>query len=374
MPQFADDEFVLADGADARLLPKVLLHDHLDGGLRPSTIIELAEEVGLDLPETTPDRLAQWFAESADSGSLPVYLQTFEVTVGVMQTAQALHRVAREAVVDLAADGVVYAEIRWAPEQHLRRGLSLDDAVTAVTEGFAQGTEEAAASGREIRVQQLLCAMRQADRAEEIAELAIRHRALVAGGVCGFDLAGPEAGFPPSDHSDAFDIAAEAWLPVTCHAGEDGELDSIESALLDARALRLGHGVNIVDDLEIGGEDASGTFVTLGPVAQWVRDRGVALEICPSSNLQTGDAEYLGDHPFDLLYQLGFAVTVSTDNRLMSATLPSLELVRLADEFAYDLDDLEVFQLNAIDAAFLPLEEQKELAGLVADGFEEARR
>ena len=359
--------------ASTRALPKVLLHDHLDGGLRPTTIIELAAELELDLPEETPERLAEWFRESADSGSLPVYLQTFEVTLAVMQTAQSLRRVAREAVADLAADGVVYAELRWAPEQHLRRGLTLDDAVVAVTEGLAQGVEDVAARGGDIRVQQLLCAMRQHDRADEIAELAVRHRALVAGGVCGFDLAGPEAGFPPADHADAFDRCAEHWLPVTCHAGEDGALDSIESALLDAHALRLGHGVLLEGDFDVEGEDERGTFLSLGPLAQWVLDRDIALEICPSSNLQTGEWLSLADHPFDRFYRLGFNVTVSTDNRLMSATSVSLELARLAEQFGYALDDLEQFQVNAADAAFLPADERDELVARILDGFDALR-
>ncbi|NLT25161.1 MAG: adenosine deaminase [Microbacteriaceae bacterium] len=367
------DATTSGDGVDLRALPKALLHDHLDGGLRPVTIVELAADADLDLPETDPERLAAWFAESADSGSLPAYLQTFEVTVGVMQTAQALRRVAREAVLDLADDGVIYAELRWAPEQHQRRGLSLDDAVAAVAEGLAQGTADVAARGGGIRVQQLLCAMRQNDRADEIAELAVRHRAIAAGGVCGFDLAGPEAGFPPSAHADAFDRCAEEWLPVTCHAGEDGELESIESALLDARALRLGHGVLLEDDLDVEDADDDGAFVSLGPLAQWVRDRGIALEICPSSNLQTGDWATIGEHPFDRLYQLGFNVTVNTDNRLMSATSVSRELARLVDEFDYSLDDLEAFQINAADAAFLPADEREELVDRILDGFEDAR-
>ena len=367
------DATMLDEGIDARDLPKVLLHDHLDGGLRPATIIELAAEAGLELPESNPERLAAWFAAAADSGSLPAYLQTFELTVAVMQTAQALRRVAREAVLDLADDGVIYAEIRWAPEQHQRRGLPLDDAVRAVAEGLAQGTADVAARGGEIRVQQLLCAMRQADRADEIAELAVRHRAEVAGGVCGFDLAGPEAGFPPSDHADAFDRCAEAWLPVTCHAGEDGDLDSIESALLDARALRLGHGVLLADDFDVEGEDEEGTLLSLGLLAQWVRDRGIALEVCPSSNLQTGEWGSLAEHPFDRFHRLGFNVTVSTDNRLMSATSTSLELARLADEFGYGLDELEQFQLNAAEAAFLPIEDRDELVDRILDGFDAAR-
>ncbi|KAB1644773.1 adenosine deaminase [Gulosibacter chungangensis] len=370
-----EEDFILPDGVDARRLPKVLLHDHLDGGLRPNTIVELAEEIDFELPESDPELLAKWFRDSADSGSLPSYLATFSVTVGVMQTAQALRRIAREAVVDLAADGVIYAELRWAPEQHLGRGLTLGEAVDAVAEGIAQGIADVEATGGWIRAQQILCAMRQAHRSDEIAELVVERydSHLVPGGVCGFDLAGPEAGFPAADHAAAFDYCAEEFVPVTVHAGEADGLDSIESAVLDARALRLGHGIRIADDIELHDEDADGTFAQLGDLAEWVKNRRIALEIAPTSNLQTGGVPSLAAHPFNLLYELGFAVTVNTDNRLMSSTTASLELARLANEFDYDLDDLEEFQFAACEAAFLPVEDRDRLADRVADGFDEAR-
>lgn len=370
----ADADFQLTDGTDARSLPKVLLHDHLDGGLRPATILELADEIGLVLPASDADALADWFVDSADSGSLTKYLETFAITVAVMQSAEHLHRVAREAVLDLAEDGVAYAELRWAPELHLEGGLSLDEAVAAVAAGLAEGVEIAGYGGREIRVQQLLCGMRQSARSAEIAELAVRHRAEGAGGVCGYDLAGPEHGFPPSGHRPAFDACARAFLPATCHAGEEGALDSIVSALVDARALRLGHGLRLIDDVRLDEEDEEGALAAdLGPVAEWVRDRRIALEMCPSSNLQTGGVIDLAAHPIDVFHQLGFAVTVNTDNRLMSATSASRELLRLAETFDYDLDDFEVFQLNAVAAAFLPLDDRDELTDVIVAGFDKAR-
>ncbi len=370
-----EEDFFLPDGVDARTLPKVLLHDHLDGGLRPSTVVELAAEVDFELPETDPELLANWFRDSADSGSLPSYLSTFSVTVGVMQTVQALRRVAREAVVDLAADGVIYAELRWAPEQHLGRGLTLDEAVDAVEEGIAQGIDDVESRGGWIRVQQILCAMRQGHRSDEIAELAVTRydSHLVPGGVCGFDLAGPEAGYPASSHIEALDYCAEEFVPVTIHAGEADGLDSIESALLDGHALRLGHGIRIADDIELHDEDDEGTYALLGELAEWVKNRRVVLEIAPTSNLQTGGAPSLAAHPFNLLYELGFAVTVNTDNRLMSSTTASLELARLANEFDYELDDLEQFQLAACEAAFLPVEDRDRLADRIADGVDEVR-
>ncbi|WP_350347354.1 adenosine deaminase [Agromyces sp. G08B096] len=361
------------DGADIRALPKVSLHDHLDGGLRPQTLIELGDELGLDLPTSDADELADWFTAQADSGSLVEYLKTFDLTTAVMQTREGLTRVAREFVQDLAADGVVYGEIRWAPEQHLTRGLSLDEAVEAVQAGLEQGADDVRHQGRSIRTGQLITAMRHADRGLEIAELAVRHRDR---GVVGFDIAGAEAGFPPSRHRTAFDYLASRFFPVTVHAGEADGIESIRGALIDGRALRLGHGVRLAEDLVIERQDDENTYVSLGQVAQWVRDREIALETSPSSNLQTGAiaawGDELVDHPFDLLYQLGFRVTVNTDNRLQSGTSLTRELWLLADAFGYDLDDLEVFQLNAAAAAFLPLDDREELAEQIEDGFDEA--
>jgi adenosine deaminase len=357
---------------DITTLPKVSLHDHLDGGLRPQTIIDLAPSHGLDLPATTAAELAEWFAEKADSGSLVEYLKTFDITTGVMQTAEALTRIAREFVEDLAADGVVYGEVRWAPEQHLRMGLSLDDAVEAVQTGLDQGVEAVEKSGRAIRVGQLVSAMRQADNGYEIAQLALRHRDR---GAVGFDIAGPEAGFPPSRLADAFDLLYDNFFPVTVHAGEADGLESITSALRDGRALRLGHGVRLAEDLEVT-TDGNDTTVVMGRLSQWVKDRQIALETSPSSNIQTGAIAAWGttmaDHPFDLLYRLGFSVTVNTDNRLMSNTSLSKELWLLATTFGYDLDDLLAFQLNAAHAAFLPLEDREDLLNALIAGFEAA--
>jgi adenosine deaminase len=368
-----EDVLLPGGGASITTLPKVSLHDHLDGGLRPQTIIELADAIGLDLPETDAAQLGAWFADKSDSGSLVEYLKTFDVTTAVMQTVEGLERVAREFVHDLVADGVIYGEIRWAPEQHLTRGLTLDQVVEAVQEGLDAGVQDAAHHGHAIRVGQLVTAMRHADRSLEIAELAVRHR---NSGVVGFDFAGAEAGFPPSKARSAFDYLAQHHFPTTIHAGEADGLDSIRSALLDGRALRLGHGVRIAEDISIDSTDEESTYVTLGLTSQWVKDRQVALELSPSSNLQTGAIAAWGDdlidHPFDLLYQLGFRVTVNTDNRLMSNTTLSKELALLGETFGYDLADFEVFQLNAAAAAFLPVEERQDLADAISSGFEEA--
>ena len=359
------------EGVPIRSLPKVSLHDHLDGGVRASTVFELAGAAGIALPADTSRALGEWFAEQSASGSLVDYLKSFDLTIAVMQTAENLSRIAREFVEDLANDGVIYAEVRWAPEQHATGDLTLEDAVQAVQEGIEEGEDIAAENGHSIRVGQILSAMRQGSRSLEIAQLAVDFR---EEGVVGFDLAGPEDGFPPSDHADALDLLAREFLPVTLHAGEAAGLDSIRSALLDGRALRLGHGVRIAEDLEEVQAEGDEVRVRFGDIARWVRDREVALELAPSSNLDTGAIARWGtsleDHPFDLLYQLGFAVTVNTDNRLMSRTTLTRELARLVDAFEYGLDDLETFQLNAAAAAFLPIEQREELIDLISEGFE----
>ncbi|KIC59601.1 adenosine deaminase [Microbacterium hominis] len=365
---YADPKF---EGVSIRSLPKVSLHDHLDGALRPQTIIELADEIGLDVPSTDAEELADWFEDQSDSGSLVEYLKTFDLTTAVMQSADGLRRVAKEFVEDLAADGVIYGEVRWAPEQHLGGGLSLEEAVEAVQEGIEEGEDAVDRSGRDIRVGQLITAMRHADRSLEIARLAVAFRGR---GAVGFDIAGAEDGFPPSRHRAAFDYLASEFFPVTVHAGEAAGLDSIRSAILDGRALRLGHGVRIAEDLEVVQQQGDEVLVTFGDLARWVRDREIPLELSPSSNLQTGAiaawGKNLEDHPFDLLYQLGFAVTVNVDNRTMSRTSLTRELALLAETFDYRLEDLEAFQLNAAAGAFLSVEEREELIELIGEGFD----
>ncbi|MDX3001425.1 adenosine deaminase [Kribbella solani] len=333
-----------------RAAPKVLLHDHLDGGLRPGTVVELAGEVGHALPRTDADELGAWFVESADSGSLERYLETFDHTVGVMQTAEAIKRVASECVQDLAADGVVYAEVRYAPEQHLNRGLSLEQVVDAVRDGFEHGMAVAA---RPIVARQLLTAMRHKARSMEIAELAVGYR---DGGVVGFDIAGAEAGFPPTRHLDAFEYLQRENAHFTIHAGEAFGLPSIWQAIQWCGADRLGHGVRIIDDITYDGEQAE-----LGRLAAYVRDCRIPLEMCPSSNLQTGAAASIAEHPIGLLTKLRFRVTVNTDNRLMSGTSMSRELALLADAFGYGLDDFRWFAINAMKSAFIPFDERLKL-------------
>ena len=330
-----------------RRAPKVLLHDHLDGGLRAATIVELAEQTGYaGLPTIDPDELGAWMTRGASRKDLVLYLETFAHTVGVMQTPEALARVARECAEDLADDGIVYAEVRFAPELHLERGMALDDVVEAVQDGFRSGSE-----GRSIRVRTLLTAMRTAARSLEIADLAVRWRDR---GVCGFDIAGAEAGFPPTRHLDAFEHIRGEDFHLTIHAGEAFGLPSIWEALQLCGAERLGHGVRIVDDIELTPDGSA----HLGRLAAMVRDRRVPLELCPTSNVHSGAAPSIADHPIGLLADLRFRVTVNTDNRLMSAITLSRELANVAEAFGLGWDRLEWLTINAMKSAFLPFDER----------------
>lgn len=342
-----------------RRAPKVLLHDHLDGGLRPETIVDLAREDGYDgLPTTDPAELKRVISRGANRNDLVLYLETFAHTVAVMQTRDALERVAAECAEDLAADGVVYAEIRFAPELHRDRGLTLDEVVESVLAGFARGC---AGTGLTVRV--LCSAMRQRALGHEIAELALRHR---DAGVCGFDIAGPEAGFPPSRHLDAFSLVMKEHFHITIHAGEAFGLPSIAEALHRCGAERLGHGVRIIDDIVAQPDGA----VLLGRLASFVRDTRVPLEMCPSSNVHVGAVPSIAEHPIGLLARLRFRVTVSTDNRLMSDTTLSEEFLRLHESFGWDLADVRWATINAMKSAFFPFDERLALIeGVIKPGF-----
>ena len=342
-----------------RAAPKVLLHDHLDGGLRPATIVELARDIGYnDLPSTDPEVLAALMTGAARRGHLELYLEPFKHTVAVMQTPEALTRIAAECAEDLAADGIVYAEVRFAPELHLAGGLSLDEVIEAVLAGFRLGS---ASSG--VAVRALVTAMRTTARSLEIAELAVRYRDL---GVVGFDIAGAEAGWPPSRHLDAFEYVQRENFHITIHAGEAFGLPSIWEAVQFCGAERLGHGVRLVDDIKT---DPDGT-ASLGRLASYVRDRRIALEMSPTSNIQTGVAASIAEHPIGLLRDLSFRVTVNTDNRLMSGvTLPS-ELHALTEAFGYGWADLQWLTINAMKSAFLHFDQRLEIINsVIKPGF-----
>jgi adenosine deaminase len=346
-----------------RAVPKVLLHDHLDGGLRPETVIELARETGYDgLPTDDPDELTTLLTAGAHRGHLNLYLDAFRHTVGVMQTPDALRRVAEECAEDLAADGIVYAEVRFAPELHTERGLTLDQVVEAVLDGFARGSKN-----RPIRVYALLTAMRTAARSLEIAELAVKYRDK---GVVGFDIAGAEAGWPPSRHLDAFQYIHRENFHITIHAGEGYGLPSIWEAVQYCGTERLGHGVRLAEDIEITPDGA----IRLGRLASYIRDRRIPLEMCPTSNVQTGAAPSIERHPLRLLRQLQFRVTVNTDNRLMSQVTLSSEFEVLVREFGYGWSDIEWLTINAMKSAFAPFDERLLLINtVIKPGFATAR-
>ncbi len=330
-----------------RSLPKVVLHDHLDGGVRPQTIIDLASENDYTrLPTTDPDELAAWVQRGANRLDLVLYLETFAHTVGVMQTKDSLERIAYEAGVDLAADGVVYGEVRFAPELHTERGLSLDEVVELVHAGFDRASAE---TGIVLGV--LCTAMRHQARSLEIAELAVRHRDK---GVVGFDIAGAEAGNPPTRHLDAFHYVQRHNFHFTIHAGEAYGPPSIWEAVQYCGAERLGHGVRIVDNINF---DDDGQ-VQLGGLAAYIRDCRIPLEVCPTSNVHTGAAESIEAHPIDLLKRLKFRVTVNTDNRLMSNVTMTSEMKVLVDTFGYDLTDIQWLTINGMKSSFWPFDDR----------------
>jgi adenosine deaminase len=352
-----------------RRAPKALLHDHLDGGLRPATIVDLANEFGYDgLPTRDPDELATWIRRGADRKSLELYLETFAHTVGVLQEKDAIIRVAAECAEDLAADGVVYAEVRYAPELSVERGLTLDEVVEANLEGFRIGMERAAVAGRPIVMKVLVTAMRQFARSLEVAECAVRWR---DAGVVGFDIAGPEAGYRPTRYLEAFDYVRRENFHITIHAGESFGLPSIWEALQFCGAERLGHGVRIVDDISVQ-DDGS---VALGRLATFVRDRRVPLEMCPTSNVHTGAAASIEEHPIELLRRLRFRVTLNTDNRLMSNVSLSSEFAELDRAFGIGLGEMEWLTINAMKSAFAPFDERLRIINeLVKPGYAHLRQ
>ena len=332
--------------------PKVLLHDHLDGGVRPSTLIEFAAETGYrGLPTTDPEELRRWFIADAPGSDLVRYLEGFAHTTALMQTKDQLERVAAETALDLAREGVVYAEIRFAPEQHLLAGLTLDEVVASVLVGFDVGMANAAAEGQRIVVRTLISAMRQNHRSLEMAEHAVRFRDQ---GVCGFDIAGPEDGFPPTEHLDAFHLIQRENFHLTVHAGEAFGLPSIWEAVQFCDAERLGHGVRIADDV-VANDDGS---YQLGRLATYIRDRRIPLEVCPTSNVHTGAAASIAEHPIELLRKLRFRVTLNTDNRLMSGITLSSEFQACADAFGWTLDDMEWLTINAAKSTFYSFDER----------------
>jgi adenosine deaminase len=324
-------------------LPKVLLHEHLDGVLRPQTIIELARSTGYtELPTDHPEALGNWFQQGANQGSLAKYLEGFKHTIAVMQTEEALERVAYEQAEDLSRDGVVYYETRFAPLFHTSKGLTHQQVVAAVLKGMARGRRDFG-----LRSGLIICAMRNMNVSLEMAELAVDFRAR---GVVGFDLAGEEGGHPPKKHVDAFHYIQRENFNITVHAGEGFGKESIWQAIQYCGAHRIGHGTRLIDDIAV----ADGKAVKLGDLAQYVLDKRIPLEVCLISNVHTGATPSLVQHPFKILYEEKFRVTLNTDNRLMSGTTMTKEFEAAAETFGLGLDDFEKITINAMKSAFLP--------------------
>jgi adenosine deaminase len=324
-------------------LPKVLLHEHLDGVLRPKTVIELANEVNYrELPTQDPAELARWFHQGANQGSLQKYLEGFAHTIAVMQTEEALERVVYEQAEDLSRDGVVYFETRFAPIFHTQKGLSHQQVVSAVLKGMQRGKQDfGIASGL------IICAMRNMDVSLEMAELAVDFRER---GVVGFDLAGEEGGYPPKKHVAAFHYIQRENFNITIHAGEGFGKESIWQAIQYCGAHRIGHGTRLIEDIAV----VDGRAVKLGDLAQYVLDKRIPLEICLLSNVHTGAARSLAEHPFKIFYQEKFRVTLNTDNRLMSDTTLTKEFEAAAETFGLTVNDFETITINAMKSAFLP--------------------
>jgi len=350
----------LLAAVDVRKLPKILLHEHLDGGLRPATVVDLARENAYPhLPTSDPEVLAAWFHRGAQRGNLPEYLEGFRHTTGVMQSPVAIERVAFEFIEDMHRDGVVYAEVRFAPELHTAGGMSPDEVVAAALRGLERGRDR---HGVDFGL--IICALRHLDTSLPAAELAIRWR---DAGVVGFDLAGGEEGFPPKKHIAAFHAIQRANFHITIHAGEAYGPRSIWQALQYCGAHRLGHATRLLDDFE---EMPDGTL-KLGSLAQYVLDQRVPLEMCLSSNLHTGACERLEDHPFGLFFRNGFRVCLNTDNRLMSDTSLSSEIILATELFNLSLQDLEKLALNGIKSAFAPFAKRNEiLFGKILPGYQ----
>jgi adenosine deaminase len=328
-------------------LPKVLLHEHLDGVLRPQTVIELAASVGYgELPTHDADALGRWFYKGANQGSLAKYLEGFKHTIAVMQTEEALERVAYEQAEDLSRDGVVYYETRFAPVFHISKGLTHQQVVSAVLKGMARGRQDFG-----VHSGLIICAMRNMNVSLEMAELAVDFRER---GVVGFDLAGEEGGHPPKKHVDAFHYIQRENFNITVHAGEGYGKESIWQAIQYCGAHRIGHGTRLIDDIAV----ADGKAVKLGDLAQYVLDKRIPLEICLLSNVHTGATPSLDQHPFKIFYQEKFRVTLNTDNRLMSNTTMTKEFEAAAETFGLTVDDFEKISINTMKSAFLPYDQR----------------
>jgi len=347
-----------------RHVPKVLLHDHLDGGLRPQTIIDLAKEIKYKkLPTTDAGELGEWFHRGANKGNLVEYLQGFEHTIAVMQTKEALQRIAYEMMEDMKNDGVYYVETRFAPIFHTQKGLYYEDILTAIIEGLEKGKNDFGV-GYGI----ILCGMRNMNRSLEIAELAVNFRNQ---GVVGFDLAGEEGGFPPKKHVEAFQYIKRENFNITIHAGEAFGKESIWQAIQYCGAHRIGHATRLIEDMVF---DKDMNVVGLGDLAQYILNTRLPLEICLLSNVHTGAVDKIENHPFIHFYKEKFRVFLNTDDRLMSNTTLTREYLTATELFGLNLDDVEKLNINAMKSSFLPYKERLHyIYNIIKPGYQQMR-
>jgi adenosine deaminase len=350
-----------------RTLPKVLLHDHLDGGLRPQTVIELARDSGYKkLPSKDAGELGEWFHRGAQRGSLSLYLEGFAHTCGVMQTEEALERVAYEMMEDMKNDGVVYVETRFAPVFHTEKGLHWEEIVKAVLKGLERGKKD-------FRVEYglIICAMRNMKLSQEMAELAVDFRER---GVVGFDLAGEEGGFPPKKHVDAFHYIQRENFNITVHAGEAFGKESIWQAIQWCGAHRIGHATRLVEDMKIS-DTKPRQVLSMGYLAQYVLDKRIPLEICLTSNVDTGAVKSIEEHPFGIYYRYKFRISLNTDDRLMSNTTMTKEFKLAHDVFGLTLHDIEKLSINAMKSAFIPYKRRIDIIyNVIKPGFQLVRK
>ncbi len=346
-----------------RTAPKVLLHDHLDGGLRASTIVELAKDLGVkSLPTYNVTELGDWMTATADRKDLELYLEAFSHTLSVMQTQDALYRVAAECAEDLADDGIIYAEVRFAPELHLSKGLTVPQVIESVLEGFKSGSE-----GKGIIVNTLICAIRSRTRSKEILEHALHFRLK---GVVGFDIAGPEIGYPPSGHIDAFNLAIDVDFPVTIHAGEVGGVDYIREAVEDCGASRIGHGLGLQEEVPSDETTAIGESNLLS----FFLNEQIALELCPTSNLHIGAVDSFSKHPISRFIDLGLCATINTDNRLMSNTSLSKELQICSETFGWEINTVHTLMRNALSSSFISSGLKEDLNSALSNWYHSSSR
>lgn len=345
-------------------VPKILLHDHLDGGLRPQTVIELANDLNYKkLPTKDKDELAAWFHEGASKGSLVEFLKGFEHTTAVLQTNEGLERAAYEMMEDMKDDGVVYVETRFAPVYHQNKNMYMEDAVNAVLNGLERGKNEFG-----VGYGLILCGMRNMTNTLEIAELAVNFR---KDGVVGFDLAGEEGGYPPKKHVDAFHFIQRSNFNITIHAGEAFGKESIWQAIQWCGAHRIGHATNLIEDIVL---DDEGEVLSFGDLTQYVLDKRIPLEICLLSNLHTGAVDKLEHHPFGILFREKFRVTINTDDRLMSANSMTKEFLTAAQYFNIDFDDIEKITINSMKSAFIQYKERlKYIYDIIKPGYQKVR-